>query len=84
MCNAMHFITPRFRQVLDYDYAPCSQIVEGRRMYINVSQEGKADVDFLREEGLINGLKISSKGHLPVTMFQVGSRGVGRVRCLER
>lgn len=48
-------------QVLDYDYAPASANVEGRRLYFNLSQEGRSDVDFLREEGLINGLKLSSK-----------------------
>jgi len=48
-------------QVLDYDYAPASELVEGSRQYFNVSQEGKSDIDFLREEELINGLKLSSK-----------------------
>lgn len=37
-------------QVLDYDYAPSSTIVEGRRRYFNKSQEGASDIDFLREE----------------------------------
>ena len=54
-------------QVLDYDYAPQSQLVEARRKYFNISQEGKSDVDFLREEELINGLKLSSKTYQPVT-----------------
>lgn len=95
-------------QVLDYDYAPSSEMVESRRMYFNISQvlkgefaavvamratlatqlldashtdsmeygsvcfqEGKSDLDFLREEELINGLKISSKDHLPTTMYQI-------------
>lgn len=52
-------------QVLDYDYAPASELVEGRRKYFNVSQEGKSDIDFLREEELINGLKLSSKQCVP-------------------
>lgn len=58
-------------QVLDYDYAPSSEMVESRRMYFNISQEGKTDLDFLREEELLNGLKISSKDHLPTTMYQI-------------
>lgn len=35
-------------QVLDYDYAPASAIVENRRKYFNFSQEGKSDIDYLR------------------------------------
>ena len=31
-------------QVLDYDYAPSSEIVESRRMYFNISQVRCADV----------------------------------------
>ncbi len=34
-------------------------------------QEGKTDVDYLREEELINGLKISSSDHTPVTLYQI-------------
>ena len=36
--------------VLDFDYAPSSNFVENRRIWMNVSQEGKSDVEFLREE----------------------------------
>ena len=35
--------------VLDYDYAPASELIENRRIYLNISQEGKSDVEFLRE-----------------------------------
>ena len=47
---------------LDYDYAPASILVGTRRIFINISQEGKSDVDFLREEELVNGLKLQSRG----------------------
>ena len=36
-------------KVLDYDYAPMSRIVEARRKYFNISQEGISDIDFLRD-----------------------------------
>ena len=55
-------------KVLDYDYAPASVIVENRRIFINVSQEGKSDIDFLREEELLNGLKLQSRGN---TVFAI-------------
>ena len=48
--------------VLDYDYAPQSELIENRRVYLNISQEGKSDVEFLREEELLNGLQIATKG----------------------
>ncbi|CAN0520223.1 unnamed protein product, partial [Ectocarpus sp. 8 AP-2014] len=47
--------------VLDFDYAPQSELIENRRIWMNVSQEGKSDVEFLREEELVNGLHVSSR-----------------------
>ena len=47
---------------MDYDYAPASELIENRRIYLNISQEGKSDVEFLREEELLNGLQIATKG----------------------
>ena len=44
--------------VFDYDYAPCSEVVGTRRMFLNISQEGKDDIDDLREADLISGLKV--------------------------
>jgi hypothetical protein len=61
-------------QVLDYDYAPASEMVEGRRKYFNMSQEGRSDVDLLREEELLNGLKLSSKSYQPVTCYQISEK----------
>lgn len=31
--------------VLDYDYAPAAETVNSRCMYLNISQEGKDDID---------------------------------------
>ena len=28
-------------KVFDYDYAPCSSLIDNRRVWINISQEGK-------------------------------------------
>lgn len=71
-------------QVLDYDYAPASTIIGGRRKYFNKSQEGASDVDFLREEGLINGLKLQSKQYLPVTCFQISPKGLELVKKMPK
>ena len=71
-------------QVLDFDYAPSSMLVENRRKYFNISQEGRSDVDFLREEELLKGLKLSSKTYQPVTCFQISEKGSDVLTKLSR
>ena len=61
--------------VLDYDYAPAASLVQNRRVFFNKSQEGASDVDFLREEGLLNGLKLSSTHYQPITCYQISEKG---------
>ena len=50
--------------VLDFDYAPCSALISSggrsQRVWLNVTQEGKAAIDDLREAGIINGLKVGA------------------------
>lgn len=46
------------QDVFDYDYAPSSEVIGTNRLYMNISQEGKDDIDDLREAGLISGLKV--------------------------
>ena len=70
--------------VLDFDYAPSSNFIENRRIWMNVSQEGKSDVEFLREEELINGLQMSSKSFQPVTCYQVSDKGKELVKRISR
>jgi hypothetical protein len=41
----------------DYDYAPFSDIVASRRIYLNISQEGRDDIDDLREANCIYGFE---------------------------
>lgn len=61
--------------VLDFDYAPASACIENRRIWMNVSQEGKSDIEFLREEELVNGLQMSSKSFQPITCYQISEKG---------
>ena len=56
---------------LDYDYAPCSMLIGTKRVWMNVTQEGKDDIDDLREGDLLNGLKLASEDLIPVTAYQV-------------
>jgi WD repeat-containing protein 35 len=61
--------------VLEYDYAPSSQLIEGRRVWLNVPHEGISDVDYLCEEGLVQVLKMASDLHSSITAYQVTSKG---------
>lgn len=70
--------------VLDFDYAPASASVENRRIWMNVSQEGKSDVEFLREEELVNGLQMSSKSFQPITCYQISEKGKELVKHISR
>ena len=73
---------------LDFDYAPASMLISqdgrSRRVWLNVTQEGKAAVDDLREKELVNGLKLSTEDFQPVTAFQVSHRGLELVDQLEQ
>ena len=70
--------------VLDFDYAPMSCLIENRRVWMNVSQEGKSDVEFLREEELLNGLQMSSKSFQPITCYQISEKGSELVKRISR
>jgi hypothetical protein len=47
-------------QVFDYDYAPSLEVFQANRVYLNITQEGKDDIDDLREKGLIEALTLAS------------------------
>ena len=61
--------------VLEYDYAPSSQMIEGRRIWQNVPHEGISDVDYLCEEGLLQVLKCASDLFSSITAYQVTDKG---------
>lgn len=74
--------------VIDLDYAPISVLIsnEGtsRRLWLNVSQEGKSVVDDLREAGMVSGLKLSTEDFQPVTAFQLSEKGLEFIKLLPR
>lgn len=67
-------------QTFDYDYAPQSILINDKRVFFNMSQEGASDLDFLREEGLLNSLRLSSSLYNPVVCYQISNKGVEIVR----
>lgn len=69
---------------LDYDYAPSSISIENRRIWMNISQEGKSDIEFLREEELVNGLQIPSRTLQPVTCYQISQKGLEILKRISR
>lgn len=70
--------------ILDFDYAPASASIENRRVWMNISQEGKSDIEFLREEELISGLQMSSKSFQPITCYQIADKGIELVKRISR
>lgn len=71
-------------EIFDYDYAPQSALIENRRVWVNVSQEGQSDIELLREEDMISGLLVSSKSHKPVVLYQVSEKGQEILKTLAR
>ena len=67
------------QKVFDYDYAPASEVVETTRVYLNVSQEGKDDLDDLVEGKLVKGLRLSTKEHQSVTAYQISPSGLALI-----
>ena len=56
--------------IFDYDYAPAPDVVGGRRVYMNITQEGRDDLDDLREAGCLYSLKLSSKKYQSTTAMR--------------
>ena len=60
--------------------APASVLLslegKSRRLFMNISQEGRSAIDDLRELRYINGLKLSSEDFQPVTAYQVASKSL--------
>jgi hypothetical protein len=61
--------------IFDYDYAPAPDIVDGKRVYMNISQEGRDDLDDLREAGMLYGLKLSSKKYQSTVALRITTIG---------
>ena len=70
--------------IFDYDYAPQSASIENRRVWINISQEGQSDIEYLREEELICALQLASRSHKPVICYQVSDKGKELLRFVSR
>ena len=63
-------------RVLSYDYAPASVPVEGRRVFMNISQEALGDLDTLLEARLLAALRVPTREHDVTTCYQVSLAGL--------
>ncbi len=70
--------------VFGYDYAPTSTLIENKRVWCNISQEGQSDIEFLREEELINALLLSSKSYKAGVCYQISEKGKELVQYISR
>jgi hypothetical protein len=61
--------------VLDYDYSSMAMTIGSSRLWMNVSQEGKDDLDDLRGMKLLNTIKLSTSDHGLVVGYQISFKG---------
>ena len=59
----------------NYDYAPQIEMIGTKHVYMNISQEGKDDIDDLREAFLLSGAKVTSKDGMAITCYQLTEKG---------
>jgi hypothetical protein len=61
--------------VLNYDYSSCAVAIGAERVWMNLSQEGKDDLDDLREMKMINTIKLSTLDQGSVQAYQISFKG---------
>ena len=62
-------------QVLDMDYSPAPVVVNSKRIYLNLSHDGKDDIDDLREVKLVNSMKMQTNTMLSISCYQLTELG---------
>lgn len=65
-----------------HDFANLCATTSSR--HIGHLQEGKSDIEFLREEELVNGLHVSSRSYKPNTCYQISPKGKVRATCSQQ
>jgi len=70
----------RGKPVFDYDYAPANVMVQGKNVHLNVTQEGRDDLDDLREEGMLHGLTLDSQGFYSTVAVRPTAMGYAFLR----
>ena len=63
------------KDVFSYDYAPDCVSVGDRVVFMNISQEGRDDIDDLREAGLLDSLKLTTYSGVTMTALKLSPAG---------
>ena len=72
------------RGVFDYDYAPQGECVYGgARMYLNISEEGRDDLDDLRELDMLKALKVTSEQYNHATLLKITTKGIEFIQRMQ-
>ncbi len=67
-----------------YDYAPWSvQMLDGTRQWLNISREGKDDIEDLLELRMISVLRLSTSDYGYVTAYRLSELGRSEVEKLD-
>jgi len=61
--------------VMDMDYAPAPVLVNSKRVYLNISHDGKDDIDDLREVKLVNSMKMTTSMQQTISCYQLSELG---------
>ena len=71
---------------LNFDYSPRSIMIShngtSRRLFFNLSQEGLHHINNLREQKLINCIKLTTEDQLPISAYQVSLKGLQYLKTL--
>ena len=67
----------------DYDYAPTSVFLCGKRVYLNITQEGRDNIDDLLEVNLLRGLRMVTQDNQGTMSYQCTLEGLDMLhaRC---
>ncbi|MHA1298178.1 MAG: hypothetical protein ACTSO9_01910 [Candidatus Helarchaeota archaeon] len=63
-------------EVFDYDYAPQSIMYMDNRRFLNISREGEDDLDDLRDEKLLNKIRLATQRHVFIYAFNLTQEGI--------
>ncbi|MFC1744622.1 hypothetical protein ACFL35_11580 [Candidatus Riflebacteria bacterium] len=63
------------KPIFEYDYSPVSLLWDNKRVIVNISQEGKDDLDDLLEGGLLKALKLPTSSFHSLSAFTLTDSG---------
>jgi len=74
----------RMKLFLEYDFAPMLVEYMGNMRYANISRGGIDDVIDLREQGLVDRLKLATSHHIFISAYKITSKGLTMIADFEK